>query len=69
MSFLLVSAAQCVLSGGFGQATRTALVLCGQIVVGVAVLHEALEGLGRLWEYGGEICPLGLQYRERVVHA
>lgn len=50
-----------VLSGGFGHPTRTALALSGQIVVGVAVLHEALEGLGRLWEYGGEICPLGLQ--------
>lgn len=61
MSFLLVSAPQCVLSGGFGHPTRTALALSGQIVVGVAALHEALEGLGRLWEYEGEICPLGLQ--------
>lgn len=50
-----------VLSGGFGHPTQTALALSGQIVVGVAVLHEALEGLGLLWEHGGEICPLGLQ--------
>lgn len=61
MSFLLASAPQCVLSGGFGHPTPTALALSDQIVVGVVVLHEALEGLGRLWEYGGEICPLGLQ--------
>ena len=29
----------------------------GQIVVGVAVLHAALEGLGRLWEHGGRALP------------
>lgn len=61
MPFLLVSAPQCVLSGGFGHPTQTALALSGQIVVGVAVLHEALEGLGPLWEHAGKICPLGLQ--------
>lgn len=48
MSFLLVSAPQCVLSGGFGHRARTALALERQIVMGEAVLHEALEGLGRL---------------------
>lgn len=49
MSFLLVSAPQCVLSSGFGHRVHGwPWHSCGQTVVGVAVLHEALEGLGRL---------------------
>lgn len=48
MSFLLVSPPQCVLSGGFGHRAWMALALKRPDLVGVAVLHEALEGLGRL---------------------